>query len=243
MIYFFADDHYGTHAGRCLYGQLPMELRRRVVFTENDWDLLESERWVDDCELLILHCIAGTCGQPLPGDGAETAVKVYLARGGNVLLLHGSSAAFWHWPWWRRIVGLRWVRENDPDGATPSTHPHSPCRVETVPSEHPLSKALKPFDLEEDEVYINLQEEGPVTLLMTAEVDGKTYPQCFEAQSASGSRIVSFLPGHLEANVRKPTLVANVAMLVGDLVGPEPRDVRPDAGLGTWDLGRGTLTF
>ena len=38
MIYFFADDHYGTHAGRCLYGQLPMELCDRVVFTENDWD-------------------------------------------------------------------------------------------------------------------------------------------------------------------------------------------------------------
>ena len=221
MIYFFADDHYGTHAGRCLYGQLPVKLRGRVVFTENDWDLLESGRWVDDCELLILHCIAGTCGQPLPGDGAETAVKAYLARGGNVLLLHGSSAAFWHWPCWRRIVGLRWVRENDPDGATPSTHPHSPCQVVPVSSEHPLSKVLKPFELEDDEVYINLQEEGTVTVLMTTQVAGKTYPQCFETQTASGSKIVSFLPGHLEANVRNPTLVANVAMLVGDLVGPD----------------------
>ena len=61
-------------------------------------------------------------------------------------------------------------------------------------------------------------EEGPVTVLMTTEVDGKTYPQCFEAQSVSGGRIVSFLPGHLEANVRNPTLVANVAMLVWNLI-------------------------
>ena len=219
MIYFFADDHYGTHAGRCLYGQLPMELRVRMVFTENDWSLLESGRWTVDCELLILHCIAGTCGQPMPGEGAENAVQKYLARGGNVLLLHGSSAAFWHWPWWRRIVGLRWVREHDPDGAAPSTHPHAPCRVETVPSLHPLAKVLKPFDVEEDEVYINLQDEGSVTVLMTTEVAGKRYPQCFEAQSAAGSRMVSFLPGHRHENIHNKTLIEDVAVLINDLLG------------------------
>ena len=222
MIYFFADDHYGTHAGRCLYGQLPMELRDRVVFTENDWDLLESGRWTDDCELLILHCIAGTCGQPMPGEGTENAVQKYLARGGNVLLLHGSSAAFWHWPWWRRIVGLRWVREHDPDGAAPSTHPHAPCRVETMPSEHPLAKSLNPFDLEEDEVYINLQDEGPVTVLMTTEVAGKRYPQCFEAQTAAGGRIVSFLPGHRHENTHNITLIEDIAVLINDLLGRQP---------------------
>ena len=220
MIYFFADDHYGTHAGRCLYGQLPTELRDRTVFTENEWDLLESGRWVDDCELLILHCIAGTCGQPLPSGGAETAIKSYLAHGGNVLLLHGSSAAFWHWAWWRRIVGLRWVRPNDPDGVMPSSHPHSPCQVVSVPSGHPLSKSLKSFDLEDDEVYIDLQEVSPVTVLMTTQIAGKTYPQCFETVTADGSRIVSFLPGHQETNVRNPTLSADVALLVKDLAEP-----------------------
>ena len=198
-----------------------MELRDRTVFTENEWDLLESGRWVDDCELLILHCIAGTCGQPLPSSGAETAVTAYLTRGGNVLLLHGSSAAFWHWAWWRRIVGLRWVRPNDPDGVMPSSHPHSPCQVVPVPSEHSLSEVLKPFELEDDEVYIDLQEEGAVTVLMITQVAGKTYPQCFETQTASGSRIVSFLPGHLEANVRNPILAADVALLVCDLVGTD----------------------
>ena len=220
MIYFFADDHYGTHAGRCLYGQLPTELRDRTVFTENEWDLLESGRWVDDCELLILHCIAGTCGQPLPSSGAETAVKSYLTRGGNVLLLHGSSAAFWHWAWWRCIVGLRWVRPNDPDGVMASSHPLSPCQVVPVPSEHPLSKVLKPFDLENDEVYVDLQEVSPVTVLMTTQIAGKTYPQCFETVTADGSRIVSFLPGHLETNVRNPTLSADVALLVRNLAEP-----------------------
>ena len=222
MIYFFADDHYGTHAGRSIFEQLPEELRGRTAFTENDWSLLESGRWAADCELLILHCIAGTCGQPMPREGAENAVQKYLARGGNVLLLHGSSAAFWHWSWWRRLVGLRWVREQDPDGSAPSTHPHAPCRVETVPSEHPLAKVLKPFDLEEDEVYINLQDEGPVTVLMTTEVAGKRYPQCFEAQTASGGRMVSFLPGHRHENIHNKTLIEDVAVLINDLLGRQP---------------------
>ncbi len=217
MLYFFADDHYETHAGRCLHEQLPAELRAHTVFTENDWAVLEGGGWDADCELLILHCIGGTCGQPLPAGGAELAVKRYLARGGNILLLHGSSAAFWHWSWWRRIVGLRWVRPNDPDGVTPSTHPHAPCRVVPVPSDHPLSRRLKPFGLVEDEVYINLQKVTPVTVLMTTEVAGKTYPQCFETRLESGSRVLSFLPGHLEVNVRNPILAEDVALLVQEL--------------------------
>ena len=42
-----------------------------------------------------------------------------------LLLLHGSSAAFWHWDWWRRIVGYRWVRGNDPDGIPASARRES----------------------------------------------------------------------------------------------------------------------
>ena len=222
MLYFFADDHYETHAGRAIFGQLPAELRARAVFTENEWTPLEAGRWADDCELLILHFIAGTCGQPMPGGGSEAALRHYLMRGGNLLLLHGSSAAFWHWEWWRRLVGLRWVRPNDPDGAEPSTHPHAPCRVVPVRSASPLSALLKPFELVEDEVYINLREESPVTVLMTTQVVGQTYPQCFETRLESGSRLMSFLPGHRPENTCNPMLAANVATLVRDLLLPKP---------------------
>ena len=116
MNYFFADDHYGVNPGRHIFELLPEDFRRETVFTENEWSLLESGEWEKDCELLVLHMIAGTCGQPMPGPGAEKAVRAYCERGGDLLLLHGSSAAFWGWDWWRGMVGLRWVRPEDPDG-------------------------------------------------------------------------------------------------------------------------------
>ena len=55
MIYFFADDHYGTHPGKVLYEHLPAELKSRICFQENDWSVLESGSWRKDCELLILN--------------------------------------------------------------------------------------------------------------------------------------------------------------------------------------------
>ena len=76
MNYFFADDHYGVNPGRHIFELLPEDFRKETVFTENDWSLLESGEWVKDCDLLALHMIAGTCGQPMPGPGAEQAVRV-----------------------------------------------------------------------------------------------------------------------------------------------------------------------
>ena len=220
MIFFFADDHFGTHAGRLLYSGLPASLRGQTVFAENEWLRLEDGRWSDACDLLILHCIAGTCGQPMPGAGAARSVQGYLARGGNVLLLHGSSAAFWHWAWWRKIVGLRWVRPDDPDGAPVSSHPRAACRVIPVASGHPLGNVLQSFELQEDEVYINLFDESPVTVLMTTTVGGKSYPQCFETFAPQGGCILSFLPGHLPANVQNPVLQRDFAAMIRYLLLP-----------------------
>ena len=87
MNCFFADDHYGVNPGRHIFELLPEDFRRETVFTENDWSLLESGEWEKDCELLALHMIAGTCGQPMPGPGAEKAVRAYCEHGGDLLLL------------------------------------------------------------------------------------------------------------------------------------------------------------
>ena len=93
MIYFFADDHYNVSPGKEIYNHLPETLKKRIRFFENDWSLLESGDWLADCELLILNMIGSTCNQPHPGCGAERAVRAWCERGGNALLLHGSSAA------------------------------------------------------------------------------------------------------------------------------------------------------
>jgi len=220
MICFFADNHYGQHPGRVLFEHLPEELQKGICFQEDDWTLLESGRWEPECSLLILNMIGGTCGVLHPGEGAEKALKTYCARGGNILLLHGSSAAFWQWPWWRKFCGLRWVRPGDPDGVAPSVHPHAAYRLELTSSRHPLTAKLHPFDVPYDEIYTQLAETGPVEVLMTAQVDGVVWPQLFETRSPAGSRILSFLPGHIPAVTSLPAFVRTVSTLIADLEQP-----------------------
>ena len=97
MIYFFADNHYDSHPGRHIFSALPESLQTQIKFYEDDLYALENTPWEDDCRLLVLHWIGGTCGLEHPHIQAEKRVLSYLERGGNILLLHGATAAFWQW--------------------------------------------------------------------------------------------------------------------------------------------------
>jgi len=214
MIYFFSDNHYDAHPGKVLYEELPGELKDRICFFEDQWDELEDGRWEKECSLLILNLIGETCDQPHAGDGAEKALRAYLESGRPMLLLHGSSAAFWKWPWWRPLAGLRWVRPGDPDGVETSTHPHSPCIIDVAKTRHPLASRLKAISLPDDEVYINLEQTCPVSVLMTTHIEQGTFPQCCEAISPWSGKIISFIPGHKPECVRTPELVYNIVTII-----------------------------
>jgi len=149
MILFVADNHYGQHCGRHINDMISD--RYPVAFHEDDWSCLEQS-FVDTTELLILNMIAGTCNLPLPDSACEAPVREYMHSGRPVLLLHGGSAAFWHWAWWRTLVGYRWVRSNDPDSTNTSWHPKRPYAVRPANSRHPLIRRLQPMDLPEDEL-------------------------------------------------------------------------------------------
>jgi len=214
MIEFFADGHYGAEPGEHIYRSLSAGWREKIAFHRCDWQPLESGEWEKECPLLVLHMIGGTCGEPHPGEGAEKAVRRYCERGGNLLLLHGSSAAFWQWNWWRKIVGMRWVRPNDPDGVPASTHPHAPCSVYVTKSAHPLAGKLCNFELPEDEIYTALEQTAPVMTLMECQVNGKSEFQCCEAISPWGGKIVSFIPGHKPECTENPILLRNIETLL-----------------------------
>jgi hypothetical protein len=212
MITFLADDHYDAHPGavlnEALTGRFP------IVFAENDLSALEAPGFAEKCELLILNVIGETCNQPAPSAAAERAVRAYVEARKPLLLLHGSSAAFWEWAWWRTLVGLRWVRGGDPDGVPASTHPVRPYKVEVSKCRHPLCKVLKPMDLPKDEIYTRLEQVGPVTVLMETTTDEGTFPQVWENVTPWGGRVIGFLPGHGQDAVRNPALVENAAALI-----------------------------
>ncbi|MBR7145391.1 MAG: ThuA domain-containing protein [Lentisphaeria bacterium] len=213
-VYFFADDHFGNHPGKNIFKHLPPELRERITFVENDFSLLESGKWLEDCELLILNIIGDTCNLPHAGKNAEKALKQWCEQGGNALLLHGSSAAFWQWDWWRQIVGLRWVRPNDPDNVAKSTHPKKPFSLRLCKSRHPLSSKLVPFELDTDEIYIELEQVSPIMTLMDTFIEEGVYPQCFETVTPWNGKFVSFLPGHFTHATGNEQLIANIAEII-----------------------------
>ena len=214
MIFFFADNHYSTHPGKNIFQALSPELKEKITFYEDDVTSLEEGSWEKNCSLLTLHMIGGTCSLPHPGKGAEEAVKRYCERGGNLLLLHGSSAAFWQWNWWRKITGLRWVRPNDPDLVEKSVHPHGPCSLKVCKCRHPLAAKLIPFELPEDEVYTSLEQTTPVMFLMEGILDGQSTPQCCESVTPWGGKVINFIPGHKAECVNSPALIGNVEILI-----------------------------
>ncbi|MBR7155531.1 MAG: ThuA domain-containing protein [Lentisphaeria bacterium] len=218
MIYFFADDHFKVHPGKVIYENLPPELRAKIKFYENDWSELENGSWQDDCELLILNMIGTTCGISHPGSGAEDRVKNYLHKGGNALLLHGSSAAFWQWQWWREIVGLRWVRPNDPDGVEASYHPKKPYVVRKCKTRHPLMTELRELDLPQDEIYTKLEQVSPVTVFMDTFIEEGVFPQCLENATPWGGKFCHFIPGHSPEVTANKDYIANVTALINYLL-------------------------
>jgi len=214
MIYFFADDHFQNFPGRKIFEHLPEDLRDRITFIENDWSLMESGKFLEDCELLILNMIGDTCKQPHPGAGAEKAIKTWCMQGGNALLLHGSSAAFWHWDWWRRIVGYRWVRPNDPDGVTPSTHPRKPYKLRVCKTRHVLSGMLQEFELDTDEIYTELEQVSPGMVIMDTFIEEGVFPQCMENITPWNGKFVSFLPGHFAHAFENTALIGNISKII-----------------------------
>ena len=219
MIYFFADNHYDSHPGKNIFENLPADLKNKIKFFEDDWSELESSNWQDNCELMILNLIGDTCNIPHPNSNAEEKVKKYLQAGGHMLLLHGSSAAFWQWPWWREIVGFRWVRPNDPDQIPASTHPVKPYSLRICKVRHELANKLTPLDLPSDEIYTELEQVSPALILMDTAITEGVYPQCLENFTPWGGKFVHFIPGHNAEVTTSNKFIDNIVAIINYLNG------------------------
>jgi len=216
MIAFFADNHYDARPGHHLNEKL--NLQQTVIFAEDDMTQLPELLEREDCQLLMLNWIGATCGLPHPGPEIERAVKAYLESGRPIMLLHGASAAFWEWSWWRDLVGLRWVRGEDPDGFAASTHPVRPYSVTVAKTRNPLAAKLKPFSLPTDEIYTNLEQTAPVSVLLETKIEEGTFPQAYTCQSPYGGKIACFIPGHASHAFESPELVHNAHVLIDYLL-------------------------
>jgi type 1 glutamine amidotransferase len=223
MIYFFADNHYDTRAGFCLNEKLKKDFD--IKFFEDDISALSGAQFLKDCDLLMLNLICGTGKFELPGKEIENPLKEYCKSGRPIFLVHAGSAAFWHWEWWRKNVGLRWVREDDPEGAAPSVHPVSDYFVVPVNSRHPLSGELEGFDLKNDEIYTKLQRSGSIEVLMQTTLERltpneATYPMAYVFKNEWGGTVFGFLPGHKPESFENAGLIHDVKTMISFALKP-----------------------
>lgn len=210
----FADRHYDTYAGRLMGNHL--RAVTDITYVEEDYPRLLEALAAAPRSILALHAIAGTPGNEDIPDGVEESVKAHLERGNDVWLLHGGGAAFWPWPWWREWMRVRWIRRNDPDIADPSWHPVTPYSLIPTASGLSACPGLRALDLPADELYLNLHQHGDVDIWMTADYDGRSWPQVYVHDTPAGGRAFGFIPGHDPAVIQSAPFAASFKQIAAN---------------------------
>jgi hypothetical protein len=212
MIYFFADNHYDARPGFHLYEKIKNDYN--INFFEDDISALADKNFPKECDLLMLNLICGTGKLGIPGKEIEKLLKEYCKSGKPIFLIHAGSAAFWRWDWWRKLVGLRWVRENDPDGVPPSVHPVKDFKVTTASGKHELLKGLKGFELKNDEIYTKLQQAQPVEVLLETTIEEGAFPMACVSKNEWNGTMLGFLPGHRRESFENTELIYDVNAMI-----------------------------
>lgn len=194
VIIFFADRHFGSYVGK-VQAEILSEFSQ-VIYIEEDYGQLIKALGEHPESILALNAITETPGnETLPAE-AEAPIKAHLERGNDLWVMHGASAALWPWKWWRDLMKIRWVRNNDPDGAEPSWHPVEPYTLTVTEQGTTAVPSLKTLEVPKDELYVALAEEPGAEVWMTATYDGQVWPQVYSFSNPWNGTVCGWIPGH-----------------------------------------------
>ena len=209
---FLSDNHYKSYGGRALAAALSHDFE--FEFLEDDYGDHLSKLNLGKFDLLVTSAVGGTPGAPHAPLEVESRVRQWLESGVPIVLIHGGSATFWKWAWWRRMVGLRWVRCNDPDNVLPSSHPITAYSLSRASEGDTAEPRLEPMDVPEDELYINLETTRPFRVLLETNFKGQTFPQAYVSSGPNERTVLGYLPGHRSDLAGHPTTVENISRLI-----------------------------
>ena len=217
----------GVAAVRRLAGGLGLD----VIATEDPADL--SARGLDGCAAVVF---LNSIGDVLTDD-ARAALTAYLRTGGAFVGVHAAAATEPSWPYFRDLVGARFVRHPD----------IAPAIVRVLDPDHPATTHLGPAWQRVDEWYDFDAPPGPgARVLLT--VDESTYPGggmgpdhpiawCHEHD---GARCFYTAGGHTVEAYSEPSFLRHLrgglAYATGlDATRRDGLDLRPGPGSGTVD--------
>jgi type 1 glutamine amidotransferase len=141
----------------------------RVKVTE-DPAALASER-LSDYDVVFVHFYNE---KPLRREKeALDNLTRFVKGGGGLVVLHLGCGAFPDWPEYANLAGRIWDRKNSHD-------PRGAFTVKMTETDHPITRGLRDY-VTDDELYICLTGERPVTVLATARsrLTGKDHPMAF----------------------------------------------------------------
>jgi type 1 glutamine amidotransferase len=151
--------HESIPAGVTAIRAIAADLNLTVTATEDPADL--SRRGLDGCAAVVfLNSIGGVLT-----DEARAALTAFLRAGGAFVGVHAAAATEPDWPYFRAVVGARFVRH--PDIARAS--------VRVVFPNHPATDHLGPIWDRVDEWYDFDAPPDPGTRVLLA-LDESTYP-------------------------------------------------------------------
>lgn len=130
-------------------------------------------------------------------DVARANLARFVREGGGLTVLHFACGAFEDWPEYGELAGRVWDRKNSHD-------PRGPFMVEIADAEHVITTDMEDFPTD-DELYICLMGERPITVLATAQskVTGKQHPMAFVLEYGKGRVFHSSL-GHDARAIQTP---------------------------------------
>jgi hypothetical protein len=137
---------------------------------------------------------------PTISDQAKENLLKFVKDGKGFYVQHLGSASFSEWDEFGKLCGRKWVMGTSGHG------PRSVFPVKIVDKEHPVTKGLQDFEID-DELYARLQGDAPIHVLVEADSDWSkaTEPLVFCLEYGNGRSIHNAF-GHDGKVIKNPTM-------------------------------------
>ncbi|MHB8901008.1 MAG: ThuA domain-containing protein [Thermoguttaceae bacterium] len=164
--------------------------------------ILESPSALAAADAIVLTMFNASL--PTISDQAKENLLEFVKGGKGFFVQHLASASFKEWDEFGKLCGRKWVMGTSGHG------PRSVFSSKVVDKEHPVTKGLKDFEID-DELYAKLQGDTPIHVLVQADSDWSkaTEPLLFCLEYGKG-RVIHNAFGH-DGKVIKD---ANVSQLI-----------------------------
>lgn len=120
-------------------------------------------------------------GSPWADEIGDQLIRDFVVNGGGLLVIHAGAVGYKSAPGIRKLTGGAFLH-----------HPET-CKVEVVPSAHPLTAGLVPFTIQDEHYFVEVDND--VEIFLTSRSDYGIQSAGWKKEVGNG-RICTLTPGH-----------------------------------------------